>query len=56
VLDEHGLPLVHGPREHPGAPGLHFVGYQLTLGGTFRLVGAEAKQLARTLPHSSATC
>jgi hypothetical protein len=51
VLDERGLPLVHGPQEHPAAPGLHFVGYQLTLGGTLRLVGAEAKQLARALPR-----
>ena len=50
VLDASGRPLVHGAREHPGAPGLHFVGFQLTLGGTFRLVGAEARQLARTIP------
>jgi sec-independent protein translocase protein TatA len=34
---------------HPGAPGLHFVGYQVTLGGTFRLVGTEAKQIARAV-------
>jgi len=46
VLDRNGEPLVHAPREHPGAPGLHFVGYRTTLGGTFRLVGREARQLA----------
>ena len=34
-------------REHPRAPGLHFVGYQVTLGGAFRLAGIQAKQLAR---------
>jgi hypothetical protein len=28
---------------------LHFVGYQVTLGGTFRLIGIEAKQLARAV-------
>jgi cation diffusion facilitator CzcD-associated flavoprotein CzcO len=44
VLDQHGEPLVDGLP-----PGLHFVGYQVTLGGTFRLVGIEAKQLARGL-------
>jgi putative flavoprotein involved in K+ transport len=49
VLDGAGLPLVHGAREHPDAPGLHFVGYELTLGGTFRLVGTEARRLARAL-------
>lgn len=49
VLDEHGRPLVHDAAQHPGAPGLHFVGYQVTLGGTFRLVGIEAKRLARAV-------
>jgi putative flavoprotein involved in K+ transport len=52
VLDDHGEPLVHGAHEHPRAPGLHFVGYQVTLGGTFRLVGIQATQLARTLAAS----
>jgi putative flavoprotein involved in K+ transport len=49
VLDERGEPLVHAAREHRHAPGLHFVGYQVTLGGTFRLIGIEAKQLARAV-------
>lgn len=44
VLDEDGEPLARGLP-----PGLHFVGYQVTLGGTFRLVGIEARQLARAL-------
>jgi putative flavoprotein involved in K+ transport len=46
VLDEHGRPVVRDVDEPPGAPGLHFVGYEITLGGTFRLVGIEAKRLA----------
>jgi putative flavoprotein involved in K+ transport len=46
VLDDRGEPLVHGACEHPRAPGLHFVGYEVTLGGTFRAVGIQAKQLA----------
>jgi putative flavoprotein involved in K+ transport len=54
VLNERGEPLVHAGQEHPQAPGLHFVGYQVTLGGTFRLVGVEAKQLARVVGSSRA--
>jgi putative flavoprotein involved in K+ transport len=49
VLDERGSPLVHAAEQHPNAPGLHFIGYQVTLGGTFRHVGIEAKQLARAV-------
>ena len=47
VLDEGGVPLVHGADEHPSAPGLHFVGYLVTLGGTLRLIGKQAERLAR---------
>jgi putative flavoprotein involved in K+ transport len=46
LLDELGRPVVPDTQEPPGAPGLHFVGYEITLGGTFRLVGIEAKRLA----------
>lgn len=52
VLDDHGVPLVHGAEEHPHAPGLHFVGYEVTLGGTFRHVGIQAKQLAQAVAAS----
>ena len=47
VLDDRGLPLVHGGEEHPLAPGLHFVGYRVVLGGSFRQAGIEARQLAK---------
>lgn len=47
VLDERGNPLVHGAQEHPDAPKLHFVGYEVELGGAFRLAGIRAKELAR---------
>lgn len=47
VLDEAGVPLVHGADEHPSAPGLHFVGYLVTLGGTLRLIGKQAERLAK---------
>jgi putative flavoprotein involved in K+ transport len=49
VLNNRGEPLVHGAHDHPSAPGLHFVGYEVELGGTFRLVGMRAKQLARAV-------
>jgi cation diffusion facilitator CzcD-associated flavoprotein CzcO len=49
VLDDHAEPLVHGPEEHPDAPGLHFVGYRVTLGGMLRSIGSEAKQLAHAV-------
>ncbi|HEX4526700.1 MAG TPA: NAD(P)/FAD-dependent oxidoreductase [Gaiellaceae bacterium] len=49
VLDERGRPRVRDVEEPDGAPGLHFVGYEITLGGTLRLVGIEAKRLARTV-------
>jgi putative flavoprotein involved in K+ transport len=52
VLDDRGEPLVHAAQEHRRAPGLHFVGYQVTLGGTFRLIGIQAKQLARAVAAS----
>jgi cation diffusion facilitator CzcD-associated flavoprotein CzcO len=49
VLDGHGVPVVHGADEHPRAPGLHFVGYQVVLGGSFRQAGIEARRLARAV-------
>jgi len=49
VLDGRGEPLIHGAQEHPQAPGLHFVGYQVTLGGLFRQVGIQSRQLARAV-------
>jgi putative flavoprotein involved in K+ transport len=49
VLDERGEPVVHGRDEHPNAPGLHFVGYEVVLGGLLRFVGIQAKQLARAV-------
>jgi putative flavoprotein involved in K+ transport len=47
ILDERGEPLVHGAEEHPAAPGLHFVGFVVELGGAFRYAGLQAKRLTR---------
>ena len=55
VLDARGRPLVRDVEEPAGAPGLHFIGYEITLGGTFRLVGLEAKRLARTVAAARAS-
>jgi putative flavoprotein involved in K+ transport len=49
VLGDNGAPLVHGGEEHPQAPGLHFIGYRVVLGGTFRQAGIEARQLAQAM-------
>ena len=46
VLDRRGVPLAHAPAEHPAAPGLVFVGYDVTLGGMLRIVGRQARRLA----------
>jgi putative flavoprotein involved in K+ transport len=45
VLDERGRPLVRDVEEPTAVPGLHFLGYEITLGGTLRRAGIEAKQL-----------
>ena len=47
VLDASGVPLVHAPNQHPSAPGLHFVGFDVTLGGMLRVIGRQARALAR---------
>jgi pyruvate/2-oxoglutarate dehydrogenase complex dihydrolipoamide dehydrogenase (E3) component len=51
-LEDLGKPLVHGAQEHSLAPGIHFVGYEVTLGGTFRSVGIQAQQLAGAVAAS----
>ena len=49
VLDERGVPLVHGAAEHPTARGLHFVGIKAELSGLLREIGIEARAVGRTL-------
>jgi putative flavoprotein involved in K+ transport len=45
VLDAHGLPTARGGAA--AAPGLFFVGYLLTLRGTLRDIGMEARRVGR---------
>ena len=47
VLDARGLPLVHGGRTLPHAPGLHFIGYTNPLGGNLRAIARDACAIAR---------
>jgi putative flavoprotein involved in K+ transport len=47
VLDERGLPRNREPQ-----PGLHFIGYWPTLGGMLRVVGIDARSLARRVAES----
>jgi len=49
VLDDHGVPLVHGPRTLPQAPGLYFVGITVELAGLLREIGMEARAVGRAL-------
>jgi putative flavoprotein involved in K+ transport len=49
VLDEHGIPVVHGPRTHPDAPGLYFVGLTIELSGLLREAGKEARGAASAI-------
>jgi len=44
VLDDRGVPKVHGGP--PAAPGLFFLGYNVSLRGMLRDIAAEARRLA----------
>src|SRR5207253_9737986 len=52
VLDARGLPLAHGPRTHPGAPGLYFFGYSNPISGNLREIGIDARKIAKALGRS----
>jgi putative flavoprotein involved in K+ transport len=49
VLDERGLPQVHGARTLPGLPGLYFVGVTIELAGLLREIGLEAQSVGRAI-------
>ncbi|NKQ57761.1 NAD(P)/FAD-dependent oxidoreductase [Amycolatopsis sp. K13G38] len=52
VLGPTGLPLVHGPRTHRTAPGLHFIGYTNPPSGMFREITLDARQIAAALSRT----
>ena len=49
VLDQRGVPRVHGPDHLPSAPGLHFVGIKAELSGLLREIELEARAVGQTL-------
>jgi putative flavoprotein involved in K+ transport len=49
VLDERGMPTVHGPNTPPDLPGLYFVGVTIELAGLLREIGLEARAVGRAL-------
>jgi putative flavoprotein involved in K+ transport len=54
VLDDRGMPRVHGERTLVSAPGLHFVGITVELSGLLREIGLEARGVGRALAQSLA--
>src|SRR3954447_27041780 len=52
VLDERGLPRVHGPATLPDLPGLYFVGVTIELAGLLREIGLESRAVGRALATS----
>ncbi len=53
VLDERGLPRVHGAATLPGLPGLYFVGITIELAGLLREIGLEARAVGRAVAGAS---
>jgi putative flavoprotein involved in K+ transport len=52
VLDERGLPLVHGADAIPELPGLYFVGISIELSGLLREIGREARAVGRVIAEA----
>jgi putative flavoprotein involved in K+ transport len=48
-----GRPVVHGPRTHPNAPNLYFIGFTNPISGNLREVGIDAKRIARAVSQVS---
>jgi putative flavoprotein involved in K+ transport len=43
------LPLVHGDKTHPAAPGIHFIGFTNPLSGNLRELRIDARRIARAV-------
>jgi putative flavoprotein involved in K+ transport len=57
VLDNDGIPRVHGPQTLPRQPRLYFVGIEVKLSGLLHEIGLEARAVGRAIqpPPSAAT-
>lgn len=49
VLDRDGVPAVHGPTDHPDAPGVFFLGYNNPISGNLREIAKHARAIARAI-------
>lgn len=49
LVDDAGRPVVHGPRTHSVAPGLHFIGYTNPISGMFREIAIDARRIAAAI-------
>jgi cation diffusion facilitator CzcD-associated flavoprotein CzcO len=47
LLDERGLPVVHGDQTAGHAPGLRFIGFTNPVSGMFREIAIDARRIAR---------
>lgn len=52
VLDARGLPLAHGAKTHPAAPGMYFLGYSNPISGNLREIAIDARKIAKALRRS----
>jgi putative flavoprotein involved in K+ transport len=55
LIGTRGRPVVHGPRTHPDAPNLYFIGFTNPISGNLREVGIDAKRIARAVSRVSRT-
>ncbi|TLS40294.1 NAD(P)/FAD-dependent oxidoreductase [Streptomyces montanus] len=53
VLDERGLPVVHGAGTPKNAPGLYFTGFTTPISGTLRELALDAQKIARTIARNT---
>jgi putative flavoprotein involved in K+ transport len=49
VLTDERTPLYHGPRTHPVAPDLHFIGFTNPISGNLRELRLDAKRIANAV-------
>jgi len=52
VLDDAGVPIIHGDEQMDAYPGLWFTGMQPRLTGFFQLAGSTARKIARAIDRS----
>ncbi len=54
VLDGRGLPVVHGPHEPPGTPGLWFTGFTNPISGMLRELRIDGERIAAAISREGA--